>query len=183
MFKDAILENDNRRKIYGEIQKNPGCHLRELERMTSIPVTTLHYHLDYMVQRHLIEKKEDGRYNRYYPIQIEEIDKDALSLLRHSGIRKITLVALSERRVKYQSLIENLKIPSSTLSFYLKQMEEKMILRRERVGRETYFFLEDEDRIARLLLTYRESFLDRLVDKVVISLLETRFTEETERPI
>jgi predicted transcriptional regulator len=182
MFRGPILENDNRRKIYGEIQNNPGCHLRELERMTSIPVTTLHYHLDYMVQRNLIEKKEDGRYNRYYPIQIEEVDKDALALLRHRSIRKITLLVLSERQVKFQALIENLEIPSSTLSFYLKQMEEKMILKRERVGRETYFFLEDEDRIARLLLTYRESFFDRLVDKVIISFLETRFTRETEQP-
>jgi predicted transcriptional regulator len=182
MFRDVILENDNRRKIYSEIQKNPGCHLRELERMTSIPVTTLHYHIDYMVQRNLIEKTVDGRYNRYYPIQIEEEDKEALALLRHSGIRKITLLALSERLVNYQTLLKNLGIPSSTLSFYIKQMEEKMILKRERVGRETFFFLEDENHIARLLLTYRESFFDRLVDRVIISLLETRFTEETEEP-
>jgi hypothetical protein len=76
-------------------------------------------------------------------------------------------------------MIDYFEIPSSTLSYYLKQMEEKMILKRERVGRETYFFLEDENRIARLLLTYRDSFLDRLVDKVLISLLETRFTRET----
>ncbi|MHA2083950.1 MAG: winged helix-turn-helix transcriptional regulator [Candidatus Thorarchaeota archaeon] len=180
MFKDAILENDNRRKIYGEVQKNPGCHLRELERMTSIPVTTLNYHLDYMVKHRLIEKKVDGRYNRYYLIQIEEEDKDALALLRHSGIRKIVLFALSERQVKYQKMIDYFEIPSSTLSYYLKQMEEKMIIKRERVGRETYFFLEDEDRIVRLLLTYKESFLDRLVDKILISLLETRFIRETK---
>jgi len=48
MFKEEILENDRRRKIYTVIKKNPGLHIRELQRVLDIPLASLQYHLNYM---------------------------------------------------------------------------------------------------------------------------------------
>ena len=54
MFKDEILENENRKKIYETIERSPGIHLREIQRILDMPLTTLEYHLSYMTRKKII---------------------------------------------------------------------------------------------------------------------------------
>jgi hypothetical protein len=50
---------------------------------------------------------------------------------------------------------------------------EHGILIRERVGTEHIYRLIDEDRVAKILITYRTSFIDKVVDKVMNTWLDT----------
>jgi predicted transcriptional regulator len=63
MFKDEILENENRHRIYRLIETNQGIHLRELQRVTNLPLTTLDYHLTYMAKKGLIYSETEGTSN------------------------------------------------------------------------------------------------------------------------
>ncbi|MGE5574655.1 MAG: winged helix-turn-helix transcriptional regulator, partial [Ignavibacteria bacterium] len=71
MFKDEILENENRRKIYDIIEQNPGIHLRELQRVLDTPLTTLEYHISYLVRRKIIHSETDLHFKRYYAKHLE----------------------------------------------------------------------------------------------------------------
>ena len=173
MFKEEILENDNRRKIYEVIEKNPGIHLRELNRVIDTPMTTIEYHLSYMVRRQIIYAETDLNLKRYYAKPIEKEDKKVIATLRQKRLREIVLLVLSKEKVKYQFLSEYLNLPNSTLSFYLKYLVDNGILLREKVGYETLYTVKDEDRVAKVLIVYKASFLDKLIDKSLNTWLET----------
>lgn len=173
MFKKEILENENRRKIYSLIEANQGIHLRELQRLLNMPLTTLEYHLSYMVRKAIVIGEKEGHFRRYYTKPLSREDKKVLSALRQKRMREIVLVIAANEKAKFQYLSDHLKLPSSTLSFYLKYLVDKGILAREKIGYEMMYTVRDEDRVAKVLIAYRTSFLDKLVDKALSTWLET----------
>lgn len=180
MFKDEILENERRRKIYVVIEAYPGIHLREIQRVSNLPLATLEYHLSYMTRKKIIFGETDGHYKRYYTKPLDAEDKKVLSALRQRRMREIVLIILANKKAKYQFLAEYLKLPHSTLSFYLKYLVDNAILAREKIGYENLYTVQDEDRVAKVLITYKSSFLDKLVDKALNTWMETRFRKEKE---
>lgn len=173
MFKEEILENENRRRIYATIERSPGVHLRELQRILNMPLTTLEYHLSYMVRKKILYSENDAYYKRYYVKPLGDDDKKVLSALRQKRLRDIVLLVLSNGKAKYQYMSDQLRIPNSTLSFYLKYLVKKEILLKERVGYETIYVIKDEEKVVKVLTTYKISFLDKLVDKALAMWLET----------
>lgn len=178
MFKDEILENERRRNIYGIIEASPGIHLRELQRVLDMPLATLEYHLSYMMRKKIVLGETDGHYRRYYVKPLELEDRRVLSALRQKRMREIVLIILANKKVKHQFLSDYLKLPHSTLSFYLKYLVNHNILAREKIGYENFYMVQDEDRVAKILMAYKSSFLDKLVDKALNTWMETHFREE-----
>jgi predicted transcriptional regulator len=172
LFREEILENEYRRRIYQYIKENPGFHLRALQRRLDIPLSTLDYHLGYMVQKNVIECKQDGYYKRYYVTPLEKIDLKLLSILRQKRLREIILIILNEEGVKYQTLLQRLKIPTSTLSFQLNHLMKSNVIIRQRIGHEHVYTVADEDALMKLLITYQSSFVDRLIDNVIATWME-----------
>ncbi len=173
MFKEEILENENRRKIYFLIEVNQGLHFRALQRDLNIPLTTLEYHLSYMVRKRIVFGEKEGHFRRYYTKPLDSEDKKVLSALRQKKLREIVLIVIANQKAKYQFLSEYLKLPYSTLSFYLKYLVEKGILEREKIGYETVYTVKDADRVTKVIIAYRTSFLDKLVDKALSTWLES----------
>src|SRR4030066_1727480 len=125
MFKEEILGNENRRRVYSVVEANPGIHLRELQRVLDMPLTTLEYHLSYMVRKKIVFGEKEGHYKRYYTKPLDKEDKKILSALRQKRIREIVFTVMINEKAKYQYLSDYLKLPHSTLSFYLKYLVEK----------------------------------------------------------
>jgi predicted transcriptional regulator len=173
MFKGEILENENRHRIYRLIEANQGIHLRELQRATNMPLTTLDYHLTYMARKGLIYSETEGHFKRYYTKPLDRQDKKVLSALRQKKLREIVLFAMSNKKVKYQELNAYFKLPHSTLSCYLKSLVDKGILIKEKIGYETIYTVKDEDRVAKVLVAHKKTFLDMLVDKTLSTWLES----------
>jgi predicted transcriptional regulator len=88
-------------------------------------------------------------------------------------MRDIVFIVLRHRKTRFELLLDQLQLPRSTLAFYLKYLVEHGILIRERVGIEHIYRLIDEDRVAKILITYRTSFIDKVVDKVMNTWLDT----------
>jgi predicted transcriptional regulator len=147
MFREEVLENETRRRIYRFVNRNPGLHLRELQRQLNIPLSSLDYHLDYLVRKGLRQRR----------------------------LKEIILIILSEDKASYSELMSTLNIPASTLSVYLRKLVVNDILERHTIGRETYYTVRNEDKIANLLIVYKSSFMDRLIDNALITFLETNF--------
>ena len=173
MFKEEVLENENRRKIYSVIEKNPSIHGRELQRLLDMPLTTIEYHLGYMARKQIIYGETDGHYKRYYTKPLDKEDKKVLSALRQKRLREIVLIITANKKAKYSYLASYLKLPLSTLSFYLKYLTDRGILKRNKVSYETIYTVTDEDRVAKVLISYKESIMDKLVDKTLSTWLES----------
>jgi predicted transcriptional regulator len=178
MFKEEILENENRRKIYEIIDDSPGIHLRELQRILNIPLTTLEYHLSYMSRKKIIYSETDTYYKRYYAKHLDANDKKVLSALRQRKMREIVLLVLAKGKVKYQFMADYLKVPYSTLSFYLKYLVDNDILVKNKIGYETIYTVKDEDQVSKVLIAYKTSFFDKLIDKTLATWLEAYSRKE-----
>jgi predicted transcriptional regulator len=174
MLKEAILENNRRRDIFDFVKANPGLHLRALQRRLGLPLTSLEYHLDYMVRKNVVYRERDGRFTRFYAMMLDEKDREVISVLRQRRLREIALIILGKDGAKFQELQEILGLPSSTLFYYLKHLLDNDIITRDHVGSETVYSVK-ETRVAKALIAYKPSFLDKLVDKALYAFMETQF--------
>ena len=174
MFKDEILENERRRKIFALIEASPGIHLRELQRILDIPLTTMEYHLSYMTRKKIVFAETEDHHKRYYTKPLDPEDKKVLSALRQRRMREIVLTVMASEKAKHQLLADRLKLSHSTLSSYLKYLVNKGILVREKIGYENLYTVRDEERVAKVLIAYKPSFLDKLVDKTLDTWMEAK---------
>lgn len=119
MFKDEILENERRNTIYNCIRKNPGLHIRALQRRLDIPLASLQYHLNYMARRAVVIEEKTEHYTRYYVSEIGSEEKNMLLLLRQKRLREIVMIILLSKKAKNRYIIEQLGLPPSTMSLYI----------------------------------------------------------------
>jgi len=166
------LELDTRRRVYEFIKNNPGTHMREIQRRLTMPIGVLKFHIQYLIKHDMITEKPDRYYKRYYLIgTLGSVDKEALSVLRQQYPRWIILYLLDHSVAKHKELLSKFNLKPSTLSFYLKSMVNKKIVIRTRAGRQSSYSLTNPEAIIKILITYRPSFFDKLVDRF----LETWF--------
>jgi predicted transcriptional regulator len=181
MFKDEILENARRHKIYFAIKNNPGLHIRELQKLVDIPFSSLQYHLNYMTRRNVIVEEEGKHFTRYYSTPLSPEDKKILIILRHKRMRDIVMLILYNQKIKYQTLTETFKMPTSTLSLYVKRLLENNIMERTKIGYESIFTIKNENQIAKILIAYQASLSDTLVDKWAKTWLEGPFRNDNAK--
>ena len=163
-----ILELNARKKIYTIVKKFAGCHFREIGRISKLPAETVKYHLGYLTKHGLIVKIKEGNNLRYFPRDFNPENKKLMSLLRQKSMRNILLFVLIHNNCNHRQIVDYAKLSPSTISWHLKKLEESNIIGFIRKGRKTYYnVLMDKKEIINLLITYQESFLDSMVDRVI----------------
>ena len=163
-----ILELKSRMKIYGVVKKFAGCHFREIERKSNLLTGTVKYHLSYLTKYSLIKEEKDGGNTRYFPKDFKSENKKLLGLLRQKKVREIILFILTNPNYNHEQIVKAVKVSPSTVSWYIKKLEENNIVGFIKDGRKTsYNIVIDKEEIIKLLITYQESFLDSIVDRVI----------------
>lgn len=166
-------ELETRKAVYDLVVRNPGVHLREIERLTNLPLGVVRYHLDRLQLEELIFAKEDRYFKRFFPKgRIPNVPTETFEALRQESLRRIVLHLLNSPGSSHSALRDALQLPPSTLSSYLAILLAKSVLRRERKGKENLYFIVDEESVMKVLLVYRPSFTDRLVDHAIALYLE-----------
>lgn len=164
---EEALKLEVRRRIYVTIQQNPGLHFREIQRRVGIATGALQYHLDYLVKKHLVRAEQDAKFLRYYLIREEFTETTLMNLLRQESMRKI-IVFLMQRRFANNATISGMVgLSPSTTSWHIEKLFEAGLIDKKKRGRKIYYNVKDKDRIANLLVNYRQSFLDEMVDNFV----------------
>ena len=150
---EKALELEARKTIYDFVVSSPGTHLREIQRQIDLPLGTVEYHLKYLVDKEMLVEKSDGNYKRYYPVGIYgSVDKNLLSLLRQEIPRRVVMKLLLNPGINFKVLSEGFPVSASTLSYHLSKR------------RESLFYVNNQEEVAKVLLTHRKSFLDGLVE-------------------
>jgi predicted transcriptional regulator len=84
---------------------------------------------------------------------------------------------LVNKKAKHSFVVNSLKVPESTAYVYLKYLLDNQIVEKTRVGHEYLYTVRDENRVAKILVAYRSSFLDRLIDSVASVWLDAYFQD------
>ena len=160
------LELETRKRIYEQIKKSPGIHFRELQRRIELEVGNLQYHLHCLEKRNLIKASNDGNYVRYFARDrsLNETERKILSLLRRSSCRHILIQLLNNPDLNNKELSQAIGLSPSTVSWNLNKLVEAGIIERKKTGRISNFTIVDLTVVAELLICYKESFIDTLVD-------------------
>lgn len=163
------LDLETRRRIYEQIHKSPGVHFRELERRLKLVVGSLQYHLHYLEKKKLIVASSDDDYLRYFVINknLNEKERKILYLLRRSSCRHILIQLLNNPDLNNKDLSLAVGLSPSTISWNLNKLVEAGVIERKKTGRISNFTIIDPTAVVELLICYKESFLDTLVDDFI----------------
>ncbi len=163
---DTSLEN--RRLVFNYISDNPGNHLRKISRDLNINLSTLRYHLDYLEKKELISCNKENNLKIYFAHgKLNPREKTLTPLLQQKRFRDIILVAIESPGSTSSQIADKLSMNPSTASKYINILERREVLFHEKIGREKRYRINDEKSIVKLLLAYKKSFWDSLVDNVL----------------
>jgi DNA-binding MarR family transcriptional regulator len=163
---DTVLDLEARRRIVRFVQESPGLHMRELAARLQMPVSTLEYHCYQLVKHGQLATRETAGFKAFYPGEgMDRRDKDILYLVRHDAPRTVCRHLLLHPGSTPKELREVLGVTGPTLTFHLNKLRAAGILREEPDGRTKRLYVEDPERVANLLVTYRRTFLDDAVDR------------------
>ncbi|MEK6903416.1 MAG: winged helix-turn-helix transcriptional regulator [Nanoarchaeota archaeon] len=165
---EEILKLASRRKIYALVKEFSGCNFRDLERKSNIPTGTLQYHLHYLTKHEIITTQKDGNKIRYFAKNLTSRDKVLLSFLRQKNIRRLVLFILEKKECNWQEILQSLQVSPSTVSWYLSRLVEQGVLTLDKKqGESAYHLAVPEKDIISLLVIYKESFFDTMVDRAI----------------
>ncbi len=164
---EEALKLDVRKKIYGTIKRNPGLHFRELQRRVEIATGALQYHLDFLQKKHLVKTERETKFLRYYLVRQDFVETDLMGLLRQESIRRIAVFLMQRRFANNTTIAHEVGLSPSTTSWHLEKLAENNVIEKQRKGRKTYYKIVDKEKVAELLVKYRRSFLDDVVNNFV----------------
>jgi predicted transcriptional regulator len=180
--KGKFINFEKRKKIYDFILKNPGLHLRELNRRLNISFGSLRYHLEYLKKRHLIKKVKDNGFSRFYiKNNIGSKDKKLINVFRQEKLRKILLIfiLMEDRHIFFKrdfSYLPNekkwknfghYKITKhrTTLDFHLKKLIDFGLIEQVQRNRRNGYRLIESESLWDFLIRYDKLLSNKLVNK------------------
>lgn len=167
MEPDEYLGLEKRRRVYQEIVAHPGLHLRELERRLGLGLGDLRFHLDFLERKGLIRSRTDGYRKTYVEARDLTIpDAAILALLRQSAPRAIVLFLMEHGPSLFDEVRAHLNVSKSTLSFHMRKLVDAFVVLADRREARNVYRVAERERVARMIIAYRTSFLDEAIDRV-----------------
>jgi len=156
-----------RDKIYSTIVQNPGLHFREIQRRTTIATGALQYHLDYLKKKNFVREEKQGKFSHFYALQNQTVDSTLMNLMRQESVRKIVIFLMNKRKATLPVISKNVGLGLSTTSFHMQKLLLSGVVLQKSTNGKLYFYLKDKEGVLILLVQYRKSFLDSLVDNFI----------------
>ncbi len=167
---EQTLDLETRKRVYDAIASSPGMHLRELSRVLDMPLGTLRYNLSYLEKHELIMSQMDARYKRYFPRRLSPLQKKVLAKLRREVPRGIVLYLLMNPNSRHSDILANFDLSPSTVTYYIKRLISDGIIVRSG-EHDHYYSVVNSELVIGVLLNYRQTFKDYLLDKFIDTIL------------
>jgi predicted transcriptional regulator len=156
-----------RKRITEYIRRNPGVHFRQITRDLDLAIGQLDFHLNALVKGEvLVKDTSTGNARFYVRDKFSREERKALSILRREIPRGIVLYLLENPGSTPSQILGNFSFTSATLSYHLRRLEKGGILRAEQKGRERHYSVSDPDLVETLLVLYKTTLIDTIVDTV-----------------
>jgi predicted transcriptional regulator len=172
MEKDP-LSLETRRLIFQLIRDRPGAYTREIERELSMQFGLIQYHLGVLEQMNLLTSVDDGFRKRYYvSAEVSKYDREMLSVLKLKTPRRIAIYLIQNGDSTFDEILSQFEFTKSALSFHIKKLFASGIVKENRSSSRTTYEIADVDEVVRIIITYRATFLDNVVDSFIDSWLQ-----------
>lgn len=167
-MKESDLDLDSRKEIYKTVKDYPGLHMRAVHKKTGMSLNLVKYHLEKLEKMEMVNKIDEEGYKRYYPVEysgerLDYKDRRLLGLLRKEIPLGVVVFLLNKGgKARHKEISENLDLPASTLSYHLKKLEKKNIIKK---SKSTYEII-DKQHVSHLLLEYAppDDLVERFID-------------------
>jgi predicted transcriptional regulator len=162
------LDLETRREIFELISEYPGLHFREILRRLEISSGNLNYQLNYLTKHEIIVTISDGNLKRYYVMgKVKGKEKRILACLRNETSRGLVLFLLLNPNSQFNEIASNFDLAPSKLAYHLKKLVEKDIIEKTKKGRTTLYKAKDDEIIANVLISFKPSFIDSIVENFI----------------
>jgi predicted transcriptional regulator len=157
---------DLQKDIYSYICENPGIRYRELIRLARTTNGVLSYHLGKLEKSREIrvERLSNNRITRYFIVDIPKEASDIIGCFRSNVIRNIVYLLLKNEFCTFNEIVDHIGKAPSTVSWHMKKLKEAGIVDTNIRNDHFLYSIADKDLISRILLEYKESFTDRIIE-------------------
>jgi predicted transcriptional regulator len=158
--------SDLRYRIYGFISKNPGIRYRELIRLARISNGVLSYHLGRLekFKEIRVERQRGKRVTRYFASNIPKEDSNIIGCFRSKVVKKIICLLLKNEYCTFNEIVDHIEKAPSTISWHIKKLRKVGALSSEYRNGSIFYSIKDTIVVNRVLLEYKETFTDRVID-------------------
>jgi predicted transcriptional regulator len=159
-------ELETQRKIYVLITKQPGLHLSKIAEILDISIPLADYHLRSLEKNDLvISEKIEGYLRFFIKEDIGIKDKKYFSLFRHEMLLKIVLFLLKHPYSRHKTILENIPMTRSLLTYYLNKLVKKEIIAIQEFKNEKGYVVLNHKEIVRFLIKYEPYKLVKGIDE------------------
>ena len=95
-----------------------------------------------------------------------------LSILKLKTPRRIALYLIQNGDSTFDSVLSQFEFTKSALSFHLRKLLVAGIVKENRSSSRTTYEVTNVDEVVRIIITYRATFLDNVVDSFIDSWLQ-----------
>jgi predicted transcriptional regulator len=132
-----ILANFQRKAIYELIKEKPGIHFRSVMRALSLKPGTVAYHINVLEKQNYIKSIQKGIYRCFYPEGMKTGLKIKLTKLQQSIVFTID----KNPGISSTELSKSLNKNRMVLHYNTKVLQERGIIKKEKLGRSNRFYL------------------------------------------
>ena len=162
------LSLSTRKRLFEHVEANPGIHFRQLARDLDMETGLLQYHLDELEDYGVLESEDhQGKRRMFVSRKLDEEERAILAVLRYETTREILLYLLENGPARNGAIADAVGVTPPTISWHLSNLVEKGVAEAVEEGRTTRYRVTNEELTVQLLVRYRESFVDRAVDRII----------------
>lgn len=164
-MKKDILDLPVRKKLFLYVQANPGVHFREIQRDMELQVGQLEFHLNELVKKEaLVKEIKTGNARFYVRDKFSHEERKVMNFLRKEVSRDIILYLLENPDSSPTDILKVFTFSGPNLSYHLRRMLKEGIIDFETKGRERVYHITDPELIETLLVMYRSTLFDKVLD-------------------
>ena len=150
------------------IDRNPGVRYRELLRISRLGNGVLTYHLSILERMGKIRvDRKRSKITRYYLTGVPDGDTDLIGSMRNKVTRQLILFVLEHDLCTFSEIVGNSGKAPSTISWHLNRLRDVGIISVSLGERSHHYTVVDSREVKKILFTYKEAFLDKIVDNYV----------------
>ena len=165
--------NRNSDVIFEHIRRNPGIHLRKIEKDLEISLGTIRHHLSSLEKSGKIFSEKNNLHRYYFTLELKEMERSVIKILRHFQARQILMLILEKRNPAQIDISNAAIITSSSVKWHINRMLEMNIISEISDGRYKRYGLQVSTQlIATLLKTYYSSEWELWKERIVNRFLE-----------
>lgn len=165
---EDALALEARRRIYSLLLASPGVYFREVQRKVDMPTGALEYHLKYLEDKGMIICIREKGHTRYFAKEgLDPKEREIMRALRNKNDRNVLMHLLLNPDSGYEEIMEKCSMSRTSAAESLERLKAMNLVKEGRDERRNIYSVNDPEEVAKLLIAYRESFIDQTVERFI----------------